>query len=203
MEAITRTDQYLAALSGLGDAPAEPITRIEHYFAYMLGQVDEYPEPITREERYLAEIIKNGGSGGGSYDQGYAEAIDTFITGTITSVSSQATKIRGYCFISCNWLLSASFPNLQALESYTFRSCNRLKTAYVPVVTSVGANAFSGCGSLELVDFSGCTAVPTLDNVNAFASVPTTCEIRVPAALVEEWKAATNWSNFADQIIGV
>lgn len=64
MEAITRTDKYLAALAGLGEAPEEPITRTEHYYAYMLGQVDKYPEPITRQDRYLVEIIKNGGAGG-------------------------------------------------------------------------------------------------------------------------------------------
>ena len=29
------------------------------------------------------------------------------------------------------------------------------------------------------------------------------CEIRVPAALVDAWKAATNWATYADHIVGV
>ena len=38
---------------------------------------------------------------------------------------------------------------------------------------------------------------------NAFNNISADCEIRVPAALADEWKAATNWSTYADHIVGV
>lgn len=52
-------------------------------------------------------------------------------------------------------------------------------------------------------DFTACTAIPTLVNVNAFTGIPSDCEIRVPASLADEWKAATNWATYADHIVGV
>ena len=38
---------------------------------------------------------------------------------------------------------------------------------------------------------------------NAFNDISADCEIRVPAALADEWKDATNWSTYADHIVGV
>ena len=37
----------------------------------------------------------------------------------------------------------------------------------------------------------------------AFGSIAADCQIRVPAALVNAWKTATNWSTYADHIVGV
>ena len=54
---------------------------------------------------------------------------------------------------------------------------------------------------MKFYDFTSQTAVPTLKNTNAFASIPSDCEIRVPAALYDEWIAATNWSSLADNIV--
>jgi hypothetical protein len=56
---------------------------------------------------------------------------------------------------------------------------------------------------LRFCDFTKHTAVPTLASANAFRGIPADCEFRVPAALVDEWKAATNWSTYADKIVGV
>ena len=47
-----------------------------------------------------------------------------------------------------------------------------------------------------------CSA-PTLSNTNAFTDIPADCEIRVPAALYDEWIAATNWSTYASKIVAV
>jgi hypothetical protein len=56
---------------------------------------------------------------------------------------------------------------------------------------------------MKYYDFSQHTSVPTLPNANGFSYIPSDCEIRVPMALVDEWKAATNWSTYADKIVGV
>jgi hypothetical protein len=58
---------------------------------------------------------------------------------------------------------------------------------------------------MKYYDFTSHTVVPTLANTNAFSNIPTDCEIRVPAALYDEWIAATNWSNstIASKIVAV
>jgi hypothetical protein len=70
-------------------------------------------------------------------------------------------------------------------------------------VTSIGGTAFANCNGMAFYDFTEHTSVPTLANSNAFTGMPADCEIRVPAALFDEWKAATNWSAVADNIVGV
>lgn len=67
----------------------------------------------------------------------------------------------------------------------------------------IGNSAFSGCVSCKIYDFAQSANVPTLKNTDAFTGIAADCEIRVPAALVDEWKAATNWSTYADHIVGV
>ena len=68
---------------------------------------------------------------------------------------------------------------------------------------SIANAAFTNANAAALFDFTACTAVPTLENANAFSGIPADCEIRVPAALLDEWKAATNWATYANQIVGV
>lgn len=84
-----------------------------------------------------------------------------------------------------------------------FAQCINLKNLIIPsAVTSIAQGAFSNCYSMRYYDFTRLSAVPTLDNANAFTGIPANCEIRVPMALVDEWKAATNWSTYADYIVG-
>ena len=70
-------------------------------------------------------------------------------------------------------------------------------------VTSIGSNAFYSCPGMRYYDFTACTSVPALQNKTAFNGIPADCEIRVPAALYDEWIAATNWSTYASQIVAV
>lgn len=68
-------------------------------------------------------------------------------------------------------------------------------------IGSIAANAFYGCQGMRVYDFTHCTAVPTLAAANAFTNIPADCKIIVPDALAAEWKAATNWATYADNII--
>lgn len=68
-------------------------------------------------------------------------------------------------------------------------------------VTTIGSNAFTECGALSTLILRSDT-VCTLTATNAFNSTPIasgTGYIYVPSALVDEYKAATNWSTYADQ----
>ena len=120
-------------------------------------------------------------------------------------IGNGVTSIGYNAFNSCYSLASITIPNgVTSIESNAFYSCYSLSSITIPNdVTSIESNAFRLCYSVAFYDFTACTAVPTLSNTNAFSSIAADCQIRVPASLVDAWKAATNWSTYADHIVGV
>lgn len=70
-------------------------------------------------------------------------------------------------------------------------------------VVDVGSATFRNCAPLAYVDFSELSVIPTLSSTYAFNGLSSDFEIRVPAALYDEWIAATNWSTYASQIVAV
>ena len=94
--------------------------------------------------------------------------------------------------------------SITTIPGYAFYQCYCLRSLKIPkTVTTIGANAFYYCYSLLEYDFSQHTSVPTLSNTNAFTRINSACKIKVPNSLLSQWKAATNWSTYADYIIGV
>lgn len=90
------------------------------------------------------------------------------------------------------------------LSAESFYGCLSLRKLVVPKsITSIQARCFNNCRKMKLYDFTHHEQVPTLENIDAFTGIPTDCEIRVPKALEAEWKQATNWSEYANQIVGV
>jgi hypothetical protein len=120
-------------------------------------------------------------------------------------IPNSVKRLGNYAFCSCYTLASVVIPNrVTSIGSYAFKSDPSLASVVIPnSVTSIGTYAFIGCKSMAFYDFTSHTAVPTLSSSNAISGIPSDCEIRVPAALAEEWKAATNWSTYASQIVGV
>ena len=81
-------------------------------------------------------------------------------------------------------------------------------TALVEVICNnnikkIGSMAFFGCYSLKKLDLTKNTEIPTLESYNAFQKTAADLEILVPASLAEEWKKASNWVTYADNIKGV
>lgn len=94
--------------------------------------------------------------------------------------------------------------NVTSISNYAFSYCYSLASITIPdSVTSISDYAFSYCYGVAFYDFSSHTSVPTLSNTNVFAKIAADYQIRVPASLVDTWKAATNWSTYADHIVGV
>ena len=184
---------------------------------------------VTPDEGYdgLSKVIVNVASSGGGENK-LAKVVD----GTITEITAEdlqgATKIKKYSFDNCAELTSAIIPNgvtiielyaffhCEKMESITipdgvteignsaFRACSKLKSIIIPgSVSKIGSDSFGYCSELQYLDFTNHTSVPTLGNVGAISGLPKTFQIRVPMALVDEWKAATNWSTYASQIVGV
>lgn len=114
-------------------------------------------------------------------------------------------NIGSYYMYNCFSLVSVMIPeSVNFIDNHSFDGCINLVSIIIPGgVTHIGDSAFIGCTSMKYYDFSKHTSIPTLEHSDAFKNIPYDCEIRVPATLAEAWKAATNWSNYADHIVGV
>lgn len=159
------------------------IGRNAFYQCYSLGTID-IPDTVTG----IGDQAFNSCSG----------ITSLIIPDTVTSIGKSA-------FSRCSGITNLKLPDkLYTLYNNAFEYCNGLKNVSFPgTVKNVADYAFSYCYGCAYYDFSQHTSVPTLYGSNAFAGIPADCEIRVPAALVDEWKAATNWSTYADYIVGV
>ena len=138
------------------------------------------------------------------------------------------TTIRKYAFYNFNGLTSIAIPDsVTSIGNYAFCGCTGLTSITIPdSVTTIGYSAFNGCRgltnvtmgngltkinslifghctALAVVDFSTYATIPTLTSADAFYNTPSNLIIKVPSALLDEWKAATNWSVYADKIVGV
>ena len=77
-----------------------------------------------------------------------------------------------------------------------------IKQITIPdTVTEIGDNAFSYC--YQLASITCLAATPPSLGSGAFSSDTAGFTIKVPAASVAAYKAATNWSSYADYIVGV
>ena len=92
-------------------------------------------------------------------------------------------------------------PNLAKIESSCFVGAPIKQITIPDTVTEIGDRAFSYCDQLASITCLAATP-PTLGK-RAFTSETAGFTIKVPAASVAAYKAATNWSSYADYIVGV
>ena len=154
----------------------------------------------------------------------YAFRTDTLLT---TVSLPAATSIGTYAFYGCTSLTAADFPLVTSLGSSAFNGCSALTTADFPVATEVTSYAFRYCSALTAVDFplvtsigssafQSCTSltsltlsknqVATLSSTSALQNTPIasgTGYIYVPDNLVDQYKAATIWVTYANQILPI
>jgi hypothetical protein len=121
------------------------------------------------------------------------------------TIPESVTSIGGSAFYNCYSLAAITIPKgVTSIGSGAFYNCYSLAVVTIPEsVTSIGGSAFGYCASTRYYDFTNHTSVPTIENTNAFLGIPADCEIRVPAALYDEWIAATNWATYASYIKAV
>ena len=132
----------------------------------------------------------------------------TLIYGCKNSIipsDGSVTSIGGSAFSYCTGLTSITIPDsVTSIGDSAFSNCTGLTSVTIGnSVTSIGNSAFYGCTGLTEIDFSTHTTVPTLNSTTAFNNTPANLVIKVPSTLLDEWKAATNWSTYADKIVGV
>ena len=117
----------------------------------------------------------------------------------------QCTYLGGRAFQNCTKLATINLPLCKYIYSSTFQYCSSLATISLPNISTIGSTAFGNCTKLSTIYLLGST-VCTLSGSNAFTSTgigSTKGSIFVPASLVDAYKAATNWTYFANRIFSI
>lgn len=157
----------------------------------------------SRYVRVDGEAVPLGGGGGDPM----IEMLPTPSLGWPASVTKIVIPddvtggIGDYAFYGCVSLTELVLPSgmTGSIGAYAFTECSSLTELVLPsgITGSIGTRAFSGCSSLTEITLLSPSLI-TLSNVNAFADCP--ADIYVPANLVDDYKAAANWSTFAARI---
>lgn len=153
--------------------------------------------------------------------------VDALIANTLTDLEEDGiTTLRDYALRGRTALQSVNFPNLKEINRYAFQSCTGLTSVTIPAVTFIGLNAFDGDTGLIAIDltgssavtiqaaaFNGCTSLThlvirsttrsALNNTSALTGTKIALGeggIYVPSSLLNDYKSASNWSSFADNI---
>ena len=124
---------------------------------------------------------------------------DVLATVSVPKVAELGTNV----FQNNKALKAIDLPStVTEITGYMFGGCVALESFTVPAsVTTIAANAFNGCTALKTLVLEG-DAVKTLSNVNAFTKTPFKTEnsgakIVVKAELLEDYKIAKNWVDYA------
>lgn len=118
---------------------------------------------------------------------------------TSITIPNSVTSMGRGPFGNCSKLTSATIGNgMTSIIDHMFTMCGELTSITIPdSVTSIGDYAFSSCNKLKKVIVKA-TSVPTLDS----SSFPNSIEkIVVPKSAINAYKAASNWSSYADKIV--
>ena len=109
-------------------------------------------------------------------------------------------SIDSNAFSACYSLESITLPNsINSLSGSIFSNCFSLSNITLPSsITSISTNAFGGCYNLKQVIINA-DIVVTIQS-NTFSTDAYNAKFYVPDNLVEDYKVATNWVNFADRI---
>lgn len=204
-------------------------TNSNRAYRTMLTKV-EIGEGVTNLGAYAFEYcfalemcsIPKGVTGVGTYVFGYCISLKhvTFPKGftgystytlrdcsglSTVSLPQGAASFSTGVFYYCTGLSHINIPETaKSLGVYFLQYCSALGSLTVPSsITSFGAFAFAACYSTGIYDFTAYASVPSLGNANVFNNIPADCKIIVREELLDSWKAATNWSTYADRIVSI
>ena len=115
--------------------------------------------------------------------------------------------IGDYAFLASKFSSITLPSTLTTIGGSAFNDCKSLTSITIPAnVTSIGESAFQNCIALETVTMLRATP-PTLGDLAFYdysdpaIIIPALTAINVPAANVEDYKAAAGWSDYAALIV--
>ena len=120
----------------------------------------------------------------------------TSISGMAFSITPTSTN-RDYA----SWISEVDLPECTTLGVQTFYGQAKLKKAHIPNATAING-AFVFCDALEAIIIKQTDSICTIA-AGGLANTPIasgTGYVYVPDALVDDYKTATNWVTYADQI---
>ena len=162
-------------------------------------EVDEQSDLIAQISSVIDEKLAGGG-------EEQVSKLAGVVDGSVTELTAEdlagATKIRMQAFYNWGELTRIEIPDsVTTIGDEAFYTCSNLTSVVIGEgVTSISGYAFYTCRALRRVDFSKHTKVPTLGK-NVFSYTHGDLQIKVPANLIDEWKNATNWANYASKIV--
>lgn len=111
-------------------------------------------------------------------------------------------SINEYAFFNCNSLKSIVIPNsVERLGRNVFSGCRTLNSVTIGNgITFIGSYAFYECGSLRSL-YCKAQTPPTLEE-SILYDTPSNLKVYVPMSLVDVYKNAEEWSDYATQIVG-
>lgn len=110
-----------------------------------------------------------------------------------------ATTVSSYAFAHCYALKSINLPNITDIQSFAFMYCKALQYLELPKLEAIGKNTFYNCTSLQYIKI-GTQDSTEVATASSSPNIPSQTKVYVPDALVDSYKTATNWSNYASQI---
>lgn len=129
-------------------------------------------------------------------------AFTNCVSAKIITIPSSVTSIGANALYSTYTLKHIEFPDgVTNISSGILRFAPCIKNIILPdSVTNIGANAFASCHSAIAYHITS-TMPPTLENTNAFNNIAPDTVIYVPAASLNAYKTASNWSTYADRMV--
>lgn len=104
---------------------------------------------------------------------------------------------------SANYSLQHAFINAEQLNWGAFQNCFALKYVNAGSNLTTLDPCFQNCWSVLEYDFTGYDTPPTLTSTDCFSGINSICKIRVKASALYSFKKATNWSVYANYMVGV
>ena len=130
---------------------------------------------------------------------------DALLAGQLTEITTQTSSFNAYALYFQNDLTTINAPNLSILQKHALEDCHALTSLTIPVgggwISDSALNKAYHFADLYLPD----NEMTELDNINAFYETELdggTGTIHVKASLENTYKNATNWSYYANRIVG-
>lgn len=123
--------------------------------------------------------------------------VNAFLDGSLTELfDDRITKIKAEAFRGSNELISVSLPNVTITKGSAFAFCPKLQYVDIGCTENIHGYTFQSCPALTTMVIRASKVCV----LNTAGNSLDKCTFYVPSDLVEAYKVATNWSNFADRI---